>query len=767
MHMISKILIIICISFSLNDDLVPDKVNAITLDEYEIRCYIGTITYKINNYQNNKYLLLIKASSFTNYALYEEDKKLSYESNINNDYFYPINTNKILYLVAKTISSYCFSYKFTDSNYINLKNDEEYLHPIVNYETVVETTIRNLANKHFIFSVKNTRNAYSIYINGKEYRIYSSNEIISLIPKESEIKIKVKITTDIIVASLKYISASYSNITDDTFKYINNADEIQTYFINQKESKNYIFISFSNNKTEFYENDAPVKTFLNNIFFFYLSNYFFMPRDKGYFQILYLDNSYIEIKDGDSFTIINSDTYIFKIDNDNDNNKKDNMKLEISSDENNFIKKIKIGNSYKTLNIKKGTYYTYTFSFTPGILYTYLYINFNLNSKEILNVYFSVKREKADKDYDWVYVLMFPLGVFLFIILYFVYRFCRLKMKEKKEQKDEEIKLVEKKILLSEVSDLYSQIEKDYTLINKVCLFCRKNDVLYLEDNYYNNKENEFIDDINNGTFENLFDYITPKKCSHLYHEDCCKKNKIKRENIKKNPKKCRLCDCFITLENMQKFGCFFTKNFFEGLFTRKEYEIGAAKEEIIKKIEGIAYSKVDSSEEIDTKKKEKLMKLKRVNQRYLKNYYDLFRGKRDYWYYYKLNINDIDDSIEEDLENDMKEIKNRILENQRRFREKKEQNRPISLRVCGNCKNICYFCGGNVRETRRNSVYVEKTLCVHNKCMTDKLFYLCFICGKNQGKQTCTTSTSVCKYCDKKNPAIGSICLSCEENID
>ena len=55
--MIKTILLLISIFFSLN--LVPDKDKAITLDEYNIRCYSGTYTYKIENTDNRKYLVLI------------------------------------------------------------------------------------------------------------------------------------------------------------------------------------------------------------------------------------------------------------------------------------------------------------------------------------------------------------------------------------------------------------------------------------------------------------------------------------------------------------------------------------------------------------------------------------------------------------------------------------------------------------------------------------------------------------------------------------
>ena len=79
-----------------------------------------------------------------------------------------------------------------------------------------------------------------------------------------------------------------------------------------------------------------------------------------------------------------------------------------------------------------------------------------------------------------------------------------------------QIKFLEERNLRERAENLYSLIEKDFTLIEKVCLVCAQTDINDNNDNNnfdnnYNN-ENEIINDINNGNYFNLYDYITPKK---------------------------------------------------------------------------------------------------------------------------------------------------------------------------------------------------------------------------------------------------------------
>lgn len=334
--MIKIILLLISIFFSLN--LEPDKDNARTLNEYDIRCYIGTETYKIENTYNRKYLVLIKASSISAYSLYGGDKILSYDNNIKNDYFYPIQGNKTLYFVIQTYSSLCFSFMFSDYNYIYLKNDEVFKHPIVNYETRIQTKIENISDKHFIFCIDGIWTPYDISLNGKNYRKKSREEIqsvISMIPKENEMEIELDMGNIQRVISLKYISNSYVNVTEDINKCIS-YDDIKTYFINKVNK--YFMISFTDDSQyEFYENNLPINFEVNSIYSLDSRNFFFLPKLDACFQLSFLNKSYIEINNGYSLKIINSNRYRFTINNDG-NSLDTTLLLYINSTSNNFIK---------------------------------------------------------------------------------------------------------------------------------------------------------------------------------------------------------------------------------------------------------------------------------------------------------------------------------------------------------------------------------------------------------------------------------------------
>ena len=67
-------------------------------------------------------------------------------------------------------------------------------------------------------------------------------------------------------------------------------------------------------------------------------------------------------------------------------------------------------------------------------------------------------------------------------------------------------------------------------MIEKICLLCANNDVNPLSKYYHSVDKIDVFEDINNGKYENLFDYITQKSFKHFYHENCSKKKKIKKE---------------------------------------------------------------------------------------------------------------------------------------------------------------------------------------------------------------------------------------------
>lgn len=95
-------------------------------------------------------------------------------------------------------------------------------------------------------------------------------------------------------------------------------------------------------------------------------------------------------------------------------------------------------------------------------------------------------------------------------------------------------------------SDFYSKIEVDINYINKICVLCcdLDNIIQNYDSKYYYSDKIDVIEDINNGTFENFYDYIFPKKCNHSFHDDCCKKQK-KNKNTIKEPKNCNFVNYF------------------------------------------------------------------------------------------------------------------------------------------------------------------------------------------------------------------------------
>ena len=771
--MIKTILLLISIFFSLN--LVPDKDKAITLDEYNIRCYSGTYTYKIENSDNRKYLVLIKASSISKYDLYggdNGDKILSYEKSIYYDYFYPLNGNKTLYFVIQTYSSLCFSYMFSDYNYIYLKNGEEYKHPIVNYETRIYTEIENVSGKHFIFCVGKTWEPYTIRLNGETYRKTKTNEIISMIPEKNNMTVYLDMGSTYRVISLKYMTNSYINITDDTYKCIS-YDDIKTYFINK--ANDYLMISFTDDSQyEFYENDKPTTINENYIYSLASSNFFFLPKLDACFQLSFLDKSSIEINNGYSLKIINSKNYEFIINNNDFKSLDTNIILYINSTSNNFIKSLKINHSSKTINIEqKDNDYFYKISFFPEEKNKLFDINvdiiFNLDSQDYIIVKFKVETI-APKKKSYLFVIGIVVPIVLLPIIYILIKYyCKVYKDKKKEEYNKikkDMKLLEEKNALDKGSEFYSRIKDDYSYINKICVLCNDLDdtvpIDYEDSYYYDHKEINIINDINNGEFENFYDYVTPKKCYHSFHDGCCKKNRNYKKYFK-DPKNCLFCNLYLTCENFQKFGLFFSENFVgEFIFNEgkkeKRLKLFDKKKKMIREIENIFYSKIESSDNIDNQKKENLLKIRKMNKTFLDNF--RYVKSKDNFACYKININEITDSMIDDLDYEIKKQREKIEEKNRRLLEEKRANRKVPLRVCSQCRRICVICGGDAIFSRKSNIREKKTLGAHERCSDED--GLCYMCGKKGNEN----AQNYCFDCDKEGKNLSEECYYCHEGF-
>ena len=92
---------------------------------------------------------------------------------------------------------------------------------------------------------------------------------------------------------------------------------------------------------------------------------FLLQKNKRCFQVFYLDSPWFEIKEGNSYTILNSERYDFMIHNKNDDIS--NIILSIYSEENNFLNELEIENHKIILQIEK-----------ENNLYLYK-VNINLN----------------------------------------------------------------------------------------------------------------------------------------------------------------------------------------------------------------------------------------------------------------------------------------------------------------------------------------------------------------------------------------------------
>ena len=759
------VIFLLNISLSLHE-LTPDKDNSILLQENEIICKRGTNTYKINNYQNKNYFLLILDYYISDYALYEGDNKIEKETYSSNDYFFRINGNNILYLVVNPYIDYCISFRFVDSNSITLKENEEFLHPIVDYYTRITTKINNVKNKHLIFYVKDIYSySYYIYVNSKSYHKYSSGEVLSIIPEEDELTIEIEIVGSRVVAALKYISLPYTNITSDIFKCMNETEfYAQTYFINPNKTKDYIFISYNDNSFEYYKDDKTQYS-LNEFNTKSNDNLLLLQNDTGCFQVLYLDNRWIEIEEGKSYNILNSESYSFLYHNSNGD--LDSFILLIYSTENNFLNKLKVENKIQNLQIEKeNDLYVYKINVSlswDSKYYISIYANFNLNSKDFINVEFKIKEDINEEEglssTTIGLIIMFSIigGILLIGVVARIIEVLLKVRKENKEKERKRTKLLEEKKFRENARNIYQLIVKDYTLINKVCLICSNIDKSIIIDDDVN--EIDVVEDINNGRFDNLHDYITPKSCCHLYHDKCCDNENWNKRKLKVNTT-CHLCLNFMTLDNMKKFGCFFTEKAFIGSLDLHK-DNNQIKRENIKNIEDIFYSKLDTSYKIDKTKRDKLFRLKKINAKFLKNNDILYQN---YFKYYSMNYNSCDfDELEDNLDEEIKQEKRRRQRIYEQEREYEEQNRKTRLKICSGCYNTCLYCNGNIKNSFPNGYGNRGGLIfAHNKCINDK--YSCCICHSKKGTEDCN---NCCNYCQKKNPLRYCKCYYCKKHFD
>ena len=190
----------------------------------------------------------------------------------------------------------------------------------------------------------------------------------------------------------------------------------------------------------------------------------------------------------------------------------------------------------------------------------------------------------------------------------------------------------------------------------------------------------------------------------------------------------------------MEKFGCYFTENDFVQIIEAynkhyEDYNSENLKKNIIKNIKSAFDSIIEENPEsvsLYKLKKGKLIKMKEINDKLLKNFNTInFEARRDekedYFKYYKLSIfedleeieNELDrlirNKIEQKREYDIRVVKwmeeeeerereynclQYIQEkNEREVRERERKGlEKVHAYSCKDCKKYCAFCGGNVK---------------------------------------------------------------------
>ena len=298
--------------------------------------------------------------------------------------------------------------------------------------------------------------------------------------------------------------------------------------------------------------------------------------------------------------------------------------------------------------------------------------------------------------------------------------------------------------------EIYYLIKKNYKLIEKTCFICLNNEEtpLFSQENEYENKNVDFIKDINNGKFTSLLEYITPKKCPHFFHPNC------KRE-------KCLLCESYITSNNMEHFGCINVNDLlkiveaynFDSKYDNFDYKSynNFSNFRYFDEINRIFYSKIDKSSTIYQNKKEKLKRIQDIKAKYKKN--NPFSYRR-----YDISIYEDLDEVERNLNNDIRKRKKEDEIIMREIREEEERefmHSLFELKACSNCKERCYYCNCTFKwgEKKNYGIHAHRDCIDCERC--------CCICKKGRN----TWPVKVCESCYKNHKVNSLYCIICDKS--
>ena len=372
-----------------------------------------------------------------------------------------------------------------------------------------------------------------------------------------------------------------------------------------------------------------------------------------------------------------------------------------------------------------------------------------------------------------------------------------IKIKKSEKELSEERDFKSKQIT-EILRKIYNLIEKDYTLINRICLICLKdkdyNDPT-IDEKAVENQESQIdfyveklINDIDECRFNSLKNYLQSEECPHFFHDEC--KKCVLRCNFK-----CLLCQDFISIQSMYLFGMMP----FEEFRQRHLYYIGFEKGDsefshnFCNKIRYDLFEKnyipliysdkvandlktiirlrkkfqdfIDNKYEYTFKFDIGLEELSFYQIKFDEDYYKKEKGKEEYERQER-------ERREREEREEREERKRKDEERKRRIREesddsededdydyndnhnfnnyeneKRDQNKRVELLVCVSCKKMCALCGGNIETINKiegHNISSSKPVTAHQKCIRDGK--KCFMCGK-QGNRS---AFNVCQRCYK-----------------
>ena len=329
------------------------------------------------------------------------------------------------------------------------------------------------------------------------------------------------------------------------------------------------------------------------------------------------------------------------------------------------------------------------------------------------------------------------------------------------------------KITKRNIDYIYQAIVKDYTIINKLCIQCFKDEnyelpkinpemAKYAE---YKKKlvQTQFINDINNEEFTTFKKYFKEEKCPHFCHEKC--KQRIE-EYMKEHDSQCPFCYHMITEKSFLIFGIIkIDKEMFGNFITPKDYFL----EKISYYLDGIKYKylpEVEDKTVVDKyhhifKLREKLLKIHYLKMKYWSTGLEIsINNIRKFQDIYDEHVspenNDSDSDEDYHRRNNYKT--NNYSNNNGHKKEEK-----VRLLSCHDCKEKCISCRGNTRVIAKQNDnmalnHVSHAM-AHKSCAGDKS-RCCYMCGTKNGIQNFTLicynclkrfNNTVCFICNKK----------------